>query len=122
MCSVNATQSYVCSWACACEILEHLNTVVDDIQGVEAAKEYFQRKVQYLTKQIEKVQELAQEKVKIREGKSIFLRNALVWCVQICPKYLLKCKNCKTFPGAEHLTFDSSFQRYPVALFGPFYM
>ncbi|CAG0887787.1 unnamed protein product [Darwinula stevensoni] len=51
----------------SCNATQHELLIPLSTSGVEAAREYFQRKVQYLTKQIEKVQELAQEKVKIRE-------------------------------------------------------
>jgi hypothetical protein len=39
------------------------------IQEVKKAKEYFKRKIDYITKQIEKVQPLLHEKYRMKQGK-----------------------------------------------------
>ena len=39
-------------------------------QPVDKGKEYFKRRIDFLTKQIEKIQPLLQEKFKMKEGKN----------------------------------------------------
>ena len=47
--------------------------VLYTIQSLEGAEKYFVRKIEYLTKQIEKVQPGLIEKHRIRQGKWVFV-------------------------------------------------
>ena len=51
------------------------------LQSVDKAKDYFKRRIEYITKQIEKIQPILQEKYKMKQGMAwsfyLFLLNAL---------------------------------------------
>lgn len=41
-------------------------------QNVENGKDYFKRKIEFVTKNMEKIQPLLQEKYKVKQGKCVF--------------------------------------------------
>lgn len=50
------------------KIITNKNLVLVNFQDIEGAKDYFKRKVQFVTEQMEKIQMIGMEKSKIREA------------------------------------------------------
>ena len=51
------------------------------LQDVPGARDYFSRKIKFVTEQMEKIQKIASEKSKLREGGFVCLLWAVLSCV-----------------------------------------
>jgi len=49
------------------------------LQKINAAKEYYQRKVDFLTQQMEKLQSVLREKFEMKEGMAFILKVLTLW-------------------------------------------